>query len=968
MRSSDIWRETDLFQHADRPVNKLLFLVVQKSIDGRIPTSNDTVGQIEEATCSATGGKENNPWWYIDLQQEYMVQEISFYGRISTAEQSQGFYISVGNCPSSTTDIFYDDPVGSSLPSDYQPRTTKLSNAIKTNCVKVEKRPYNQTASLSICELQIYADCPPNQCGWTCEKSCYCNNEITGQMKIDGFCPYGCTGRWTGINGACNTECNDTSWGEVCQKICGNCLDSPCDVFTGECKRGCSGPWVPPLCTKECDRGKYGRNCTERCGKWFQNDICNLETGLCPRGCQSGNRGNRCLETCLPGTYGTNCGEKCGNCVNVTACNSISGRCANGCSQGWRGSRCVTPCSDGHFGTNCERKCGRCKNNQTCDHITGECTNGCHPGFNGLRCDTDSNLLAKIKNEVTVSTSSVYQDWKAERSLDGTFVADPTTCQCCSGTRNDMVSWLKIDLQKQHPIAKVSVYGRVNENVFQQLTGFDLRLQNDSLNSEQPVFANILVSNNTREVTIPNTLARFIEIRRPGKLTICEVQVIEGECSVGRFGVECSKECHCADQKLCDRNDGTCVSAICDIGFHGEACDTECPEHHFGQGCTRKCHCLNGANCSKDYGVCPNNCAPGYEGTHCENECGQGKFGLRCQLECGKCKDDKHCNHVTGNCPDGCKPGYIGSLCKEALNLIEAVKETVHTSMSSTHMNWTSERAIDGEIGPDPVKCQCCSSTKNEQTSWWRVDLGKKYPINRIEVFGRQQENSYQQLQGFKLNLGNDTSEISETVYINTVMDEDHINLTLPNTIAKIIEIERVGKLTICEVNVYEGDCPLGRYGEECREYCHCADKMECDRTQGICESPVCEVGWTGESCNKNLVQIREKFWHQFLLLFPLHQKKNAPHGYYGLHCDTECGMCNSTETCNHETGRCSSSGCADGYHGYLCNERQGNITSAASTNYGIAVSIPLTFAVLVGLGVTVYCINSHQWDRYKWK
>jgi hypothetical protein len=57
--------------------------------------------------------------------------------------------------------------------------------------------------------------------------------------------------------------------------------------------------------------------------------------------------------------------------------------------------------------------------------------------------------------------------------------------------------------------------------------------------------------------------------------------------------------------------------------------------------------------------------------------------------------------------------------------------------MSSTLLNWTSNRAIDGKIGPIPEVCNCCSGTKNSQLSWWTVDLGQRYPISSVTVYSR---------------------------------------------------------------------------------------------------------------------------------------------------------------------------------------------------------------------------------------
>ncbi|XP_053394389.1 uncharacterized protein LOC123524797 isoform X1 [Mercenaria mercenaria] len=231
-----------------------------RAVDGRYPDEGEEL-IIEANTCSRTDGLENNPWLYIDLQQDFKIQDMSFYGRHTTLEQSKGFYISVGEVAHSGITIFQDTVDGTTNPAHYSPRTTELTTEYVAKVVQIGIQPYSGTATLSVCEMHIFADCVVNKCGWNCEKNCYCDGEVTGKMKIDGICPYGCSGRWTGQNGACDIECGETEWGEMCKRKCGNCLKFPCDLKTGQCGGGCSGPWLPPLCTQACEAGTYGTNC-----------------------------------------------------------------------------------------------------------------------------------------------------------------------------------------------------------------------------------------------------------------------------------------------------------------------------------------------------------------------------------------------------------------------------------------------------------------------------------------------------------------------------------------------------------------------------------------------------------------------------------------------------------------------------------------------------------------------------------
>jgi hypothetical protein len=70
-------------------------------------------------------------------------------------------------------------------------------------------------------------------------------------------------------------------------------------------------------------------------------------------------------------------------------------------------------------------------------------------------------------------------------------------------------------------------------------------------------------------------------------------------------------------------------------------------------------------------------------------------------------------------------------------NLIEKIKYQVRTIMSSEAQNTKSTFAVDGQLGPDPDKCHCCSITNNSPLSWWLLDLGKRYPLKSIVIYGR---------------------------------------------------------------------------------------------------------------------------------------------------------------------------------------------------------------------------------------
>ncbi|KAK3774960.1 hypothetical protein RRG08_040548 [Elysia crispata] len=154
-------------------------------------------------------------------------------------------------------------------------------------------------------------------------------------------------------------------------------------------------------------------------------------------------------------------------------------------------------------------------------------------------------------------------------------------------------------------------------------------------------------------------------------LTLCEVFVF-GECSVGYYGLGCSKTCSSNCKrfgKVCHHIDGNCTSG-CKDGYQGEMCDTECDTGKYGDGCLKACS----RNCKGRYdachhitGRCTNGCDDGYEGEKCDIECSAGRYGARCSSYCStNCAgSDRACDHVNGTCDEGCKTGYIGAKCDQ---------------------------------------------------------------------------------------------------------------------------------------------------------------------------------------------------------------------------------------------------------------------------------------------------------------
>ncbi|XP_053389717.1 protein draper-like, partial [Mercenaria mercenaria] len=368
----------------------------------------------------------------------------------------------------------------------------------------------------------------------------------------------------------------------------------------------------------ECPYRFFGQNCASKC-HCVNNTSCSNTDGTCTIGyCDSGWQGSSCSQECTYRTFGQNCSSEC-HCSDNSTCKPINGTCNNGyCEAGWQGSSCSEECEYRTFGPNCSEEC-HCFDNSTCHPVSGACHIGyCEAGWQGPACNKARNILLKLKGQVNTQMSSVAHNWTSERAIDGRVGPDPNTCHCCSGTKNSQLSWWTLDLSKKISIKSVIIYSRDQESFYQDLKDFQLYLTNNTLQDASAINtnSNTNITDNAYEIDIPNTLARYVTIKRPGVLTICEIMIFEGECMLGTYGDECIKECHCADNKPCNKESGFCKTTICKTGWKGPACDQGCPQDRFGDDCKERCFCAGGT-CTNNYGVCPGNCRQGFHGPHC---------------------------------------------------------------------------------------------------------------------------------------------------------------------------------------------------------------------------------------------------------------------------------------------------------------------------------------------------------------
>ncbi|XP_053398634.1 uncharacterized protein LOC123556442 isoform X2 [Mercenaria mercenaria] len=398
-------------------------------------------GKSQDVTCAATKDYYKHIrelWWNVTLDTAFDIQGINFFGRLDHIGQSKAYTIKVGDSNPQTHPVYTDNNPSDSNDA-YNPKSTNFTLPVPGSVVRVER----SGNIFVICEFEVFAECPPGRCGWECNETCMCSSQTTGQHKILGACPHGCSGRWSGGNGKCNIECPDTKWGPYCNNTCGQCkINDSCSVSEGFCPNSCKPGWIPPLCVHECNDRYFGQDCNFTCGYCKNELVCNKETGECATGCMPGYKPFLCIENCDAGWYGDDCRKICGKCRNGGICDHVTGNCPDGCEAGYQGQNCMQPCDPGWHGTNCFGKCGNCKNGEPCNNTNGECNSGCSPGWLTSICNIscESGVYGDGCNEtcgycLTEETDDIcsHEDGSCLHGCDSGFYGTVCKTECEDG-------------------------------------------------------------------------------------------------------------------------------------------------------------------------------------------------------------------------------------------------------------------------------------------------------------------------------------------------------------------------------------------------------------------------------------------------------------------------------------------------------------------------------------------------------
>ncbi|KAH9492073.1 hypothetical protein Btru_026753 [Bulinus truncatus] len=337
----------------------------------------NTDSEYSHGSCSLTDHNDESPTWSLSLHTTRFISRIVLYNKNRGKDHLHKYILKLFD--ENETEVFSYQDTSTTAQTKY---TVIPDNFVQAKTLTITATDRSQGLYLSLCEVEIYSDCPLGRWGFECYNEC---------KACDGSCRFDdgtCGALLRADHLQCTKSCDVGYSGTNCSSPCPtNCKTGECDVQSGQCTGGCKAGYDGDKCENACSSGYYGENCKERCSINCKTENCDSKSGICHDGCKSGYVGDKCDRPCSLGSYGRNCVNNCSNNCMTNGCDSKSGYCDGGCKDGFMGNTCQESCSKGHYGMNCSRYCSDLCVNQTCDRSTGRCF-ACLPGFKGTFCDS----------------------------------------------------------------------------------------------------------------------------------------------------------------------------------------------------------------------------------------------------------------------------------------------------------------------------------------------------------------------------------------------------------------------------------------------------------------------------------------------------------------------------------------------------------------------------------------------------
>ncbi|KAH9500324.1 hypothetical protein Btru_073756, partial [Bulinus truncatus] len=683
----------------------------------------NTNSEYTSGSCSLTDINDRSPTWSLSLPTSRLISRIVLYNRNTDHARLQKYILKLFD--ENEKEVFSYQDTSTTAQINY---TLIPNNIVQAKTLKITATDRSRGLYLSLCEVEIYSDCPMDRWGLECDQEC---------KVCDSICrsDYGACG--TLLSGdllQCTKSCDVGHYGTDCISPCPtNCKTGECDLQSGQCTAGCIPGYVGDHCEndescKDTTKCEYQCHCDGRCLN---------SSGLCqsPGKCRKGWFGLRCQYKDLMTLDGAiltgsprqqlnyindNNGETC-----VTSLISVTVTWRTEYHLTW--TRLVFRNTIPVIKLNMLYITQQAKTHVPCKHqrlyivdtktldircldyvttpsmvIEGTLTDLCSMYISGGR-----NFA--YRQEAKLSTT--YEAFGGDLAVDGNADSRFSHQSCAHSGADEDSPKLTVTLQKSALIHRVVLYNR--DELQYRLRSFYLEIFN---NTQQKTFKyqdRSTVDQAVYDVNVNNSLAKQVVVSVKNKahydkitfLTICEMEAYGGkwgltctndcpehcarychiddgscnvscvgsndppecatECIKGTWGVNCEQNCSNCFNISCDRHTGQCDDGC--LGFSDPpVCNKSCISIFFGRNCSEQCpvNCLN-KTCHPASGHCYL-CIEGYQGNVCSDPCRDGLWGTNCSRNCNNNCHKELCNFQTGVCIEGCKDGYLPPQCNVA--------------------------------------------------------------------------------------------------------------------------------------------------------------------------------------------------------------------------------------------------------------------------------------------------------------
>ncbi|KAL8606150.1 hypothetical protein ACOMHN_067133 [Nucella lapillus] len=255
-----------------------------------------------------------------------------------------------------------------------------------------------------------------------------------------------------------------------------------------------------------------------------------------------------------------------------------------------------------------------------------------------------------------------------------------------------------------------------------------------------------------------------------------------------------------------------------------------------------------------------------------------------------------------------------------------------YSQVSKYWMQGPSSDGANGDTSGTFGRGNCIHSTEPFDNPWWQVDLGRNYPVSRIDIWARNYFK--ERLYPSTITVDQQTcGSITSFPYLNRKREVTCSSVTYGRT----VRITRQGSdmaINMCEMQIWVprevSQCAAGKYGSACSSDCsiNCgkgSGKNFCFQSSAYCYDG-CVDGWYGDQCSsrcspgcQNIVCGRQSAQCNCQTGYRGNACTDCQYGYYKTSSGT-CEKCSSncrSQLCDSQTGKCD--GCVAGWYGAMC-------------------------------------------------